>query len=550
MIRRLSTLLTFSLVVWSFSAKTQSTFSSVKSLFQTHCAIACHNGTDLSGNMDLTGTDQEVYSRIVNVDPANPAALAKGYKRIRPGYPDRSFLFRKCNTGLYPRDMLESSDQGAQMPGYPQAALNDQELELIRQWIYKGAPLTGNVVDQAIINEYYTAGGINSIPNPPPVLSDPSVIQLHLGRIFLAPQSETEYYIKYDLNLTEDVKVDRIELIMAPQSHHFIIYKFLPNSENLFNEGLRLQNPTTGSGSSGGYNTLVNAWQISYDTQLPEGTAYLWTAGSVLDLNYHMRNYSVDSVLAIEAYVNVYTKPATEPDEIMYSDLVPNISILIPNNNQPYTFSQKDNDPSATRNWNIWQLTSHTHKYGVDFDVFKVNSDGSEGEQIYEGFYNVDYSFPLGYYDFSHPPIMQFEPLETINPKLGLIQKATFKNNGPDWVFFGLTTNDEMMLYYIQYTLGDFISPNTLNELDQLDMTVYPNPGNGFINLGFESAMKKSILIELDDLTGRKLFSREYQIGSGHQEIQLDMNRISVPGVYLLRATTDRGSSVKRIVVE
>ncbi|HOY49885.1 MAG TPA: hypothetical protein PK281_10850, partial [Flavobacteriales bacterium] len=71
--------------------KAQSTFTQINSLFQNSCAIGCHNGVDNSGNLNLSGTDSEVYNRLVNVSPTNPAAAAKGYKLIRPGYPDRSF---------------------------------------------------------------------------------------------------------------------------------------------------------------------------------------------------------------------------------------------------------------------------------------------------------------------------------------------------------------------------------------------------------------------------------------------------------------------------
>jgi len=550
MIKKISGIALMLFLCTGGSSVAQNTFSSIKGLFQTHCTVGCHNSADLSGNVDLTGTDQEVYNRLVNVDPTNPAALAKGFKRIKPGYPDRSFLFRKCNNGLYPRDMITDIDQGTQMPGYPQPSFSNQEVELIRQWIYKAAPLTGNVVDQAVINQFYTGGGINSIPVAPAISTDPAVIQLHLGKIFLAPQSEAEYFIKYDLQLPADVKVDRLELIMAPQSHHFIIYKLLPSGLSMFPEGLRLQNPTNGSGSSSGNNTLVNAWQISYDTRLPEGTSYLWTAGSVLDLNYHMRNYSVDSVLGVEAYINVYTKPASSPDQIMYSDLIsyPYFGLIIPNNSQPITFTHADVDPSATRNWNIWQMTSHTHKYGIDYDIFKRNADGTEGEQLYEGFYNVDYSFNQGYYNFSHPPIRQFEPLVPVNPKNGLIQKATFKNTGPGWVFYGLTTADEMMLYYVQYTLGDLV--NSVEEFDQLGMKVYPNPGNGIVNIQFNSQHNSAVKLEIQDLAGRNLFSKNYNAGSGKSDMQLDINQIAGKGMFILRLTTGEGTSVRRIVVE
>lgn len=85
--------------IWIGASFAQSTFSGVHSILQTNCTISCHNGSTYSGQLDLSGTETDVYNNIVNVNPVNPAALAKGDKLIDPGYPERSFLIRKCNSG-------------------------------------------------------------------------------------------------------------------------------------------------------------------------------------------------------------------------------------------------------------------------------------------------------------------------------------------------------------------------------------------------------------------------------------------------------------------
>jgi hypothetical protein len=528
--------------------KAQSTFTQINSLFQNSCAIGCHNGVDNSGNLNLSGTDSEVYNRLVNVSPTNPAAAAKGYKLIRPGYPDRSFLMRKCNNGLYPNEAL-TIEEGSGMPNYggPVPAIPQQNLEMIRQWIYQGAPLTGNVVNTAIIDEYYTNGGINSIPSTPPLPTEAGSFQLHLGKIFLAPQSEAEYFIKYDLELPENIKVNRLEMIMAPQSHHFILYKFLPGQDASFNEGLRLQNPITGVGSSGSSSTMINAWQMSFDTHLPEGTAYIWPTGSVLDMNFHLKNYSVDSILASEVFINVYTVPSTDEVIEMHSDLITDLNIFIPADNTPHTFSQGDYDNSATNYWNIWQLTSHTHKYGIDFDIYKRNANGTKGEQIYEGWYDTDYIFNQGYYSFSHPPIRQFEPLETINPKLGLIQEATFRNSGSTAVHFGLTTNDEMKLYYIQYTLGDVILGD--ENLTTDFASIIPNPANGNFNLTFDLEKASDVQISIWDISGRLIQQTNpdnLPVGKNSLQLQApDKN-----GVYIIRLCSNTGTFTQKLIVQ
>ena len=528
----------------------QSTFSQITSLFQTNCTIGCHNASDNAGNLNLTGTNSEVYNRIVNVVPTNPAAAAKGHKLIRPGYPDRSFMYRKCNAGLYPNDGLTGANEGNTMPeSYPQGQLENKQIELIRQWIYKGAPLTGNVVDTSLINEYYTVGGINSVPTPPPVPTEAGSFQLHLGKIFLAPQSEAEYFIKYDLELPENIQVNRIEMVMSPQSHHFLLYKFLPGQDASFADGLRLQNPTNGSGSSGASSTMINAWQISFDTNLPDGTAYIWPTGSVLDMNFHTKNYSLDSVLAAEVYFNVYTVPNTQPMEVMYSDLVTDVNIFIPADNAPHTFTQADYTTSATRYWNLWQLTSHTHKYGTDFDIYKRNANGTQGDQIYEGWYNTDYTFNQGYYSFSHPPVRQFSPLEQINPRNGLIQKATFRNSGNSLVYFGLTTNDEMKLYYIQYTLGDLINPTGIEANSSSEFSIFPNPAENSFTIQFNLESESNIEILLSDISGRAVMQKNCgKLNSGNQNIAIDAELSD--GIYWVNVISNQGSSIQKICIQ
>ncbi len=538
------------LSVFSNQSFGQSTFSQITSLFQTNCTIGCHNASDNSGNLNLTGTNSEVYSRIVNAVPTNPAAAAKGHKLVRPGYPDRSFLYRKCNAELYPTDGLTGANEGNSMPdSYPQGQLENQQIELIRQWIYKGAPLTGNVVDTSLINEYYTVGGINSIPTPPPVPTEAGSFQLHLGKIFLAPQSEAEYFIKYDLELPENIQVNRIEMVMSPQSHHFLLYKFLPGQDASFVDGLRLQNPTNGSGSSGTSSTMINAWQISFDTNLPDGTAYIWPTGSVLDMNFHTKNYSLDSVLAAEVYFNVYTVPNTQPMEVMYSDLVTDVNIFIPADNAPHTFTQADYTTSATRYWNLWQLTSHTHKYGTDFDIYKRNANGTQGDQIYEGWYNTDYTFNQGYYSFSHPPVRQFSPLEQINPRDGLIQKATFRNSGNSLVYFGLTTNDEMKLYYVQYTLGDLINPTGIETNSSSAFSIYPNPAENTFTIQFNLESESNVEIMLSDISGRTIMQKNFgKLSSGNQNISIDTELSD--GIYWVNVISKQGNRIHKICIQ
>jgi len=202
--------------------------------------------------------------------------------------------------------------------------------------------------------------------------------------------------------------------------------------------------------------------------------------------------------------------------------------------------------------WNIWLLSSHTHKYGVDFDIFLRNPGGSTGTQIFEGYYNSDYTFNQGYYDWEHPPVRLFDPLLPMNPRDGLIQTAKFNNNGPSSVFFGLTTNDEMMLYFVQYTLGTSIvgiNENAAIE-NKINLNAFPNPFNSSTQISYELKENAAVTIAVYDVLGNKietLANNETQNNGKHSVEFNAKNRAK--GIYLVSVTIDGQTYTKRIVL-
>ena len=155
-----------------------------------------------------------------------------------------------------------------------------------------------------------------------------------------------------------------------------------------------------------------------------------------LDLNYHCRNYNSDSILLAEAYVNVYTQPSGTAEKIMHATLntFNPISLFLPANQisnfEGYDLNELGSqfydelNPTQAEPLYIYMLTSHTHQLGVDYDMFKRELNGDEGAQVFEGFYNYDYTFNQGYYDWEHPPVRFFDPPLEILPGEGIIHKA------------------------------------------------------------------------------------------------------------------------------
>lgn len=522
------------------------TFKMVYNLFQANCTVGCHNSSFKEGNLDLSASSAKVYSALVNVNPVNPAAVKHGDKLIVPGDPHHSFLLRKCNRNLDTDNNLKSGEGGVMPDNKP--ALKDQDIELIRQWILYGAQQNDNLVDTSLINKYYAGKALPEVTPPPPAAG---AVRVHLGKIFLAPNAEAEYFIKHHITFPDTVEVNRLNLQMASQSHHFIIYKFLPGAQSGFSEGLRLQDPQSGANSSNGNNTMVNAWQTPLDVQLPAGTAYLWEKGTVLDLNYHIHNDNPDSVLGAEVYFDVFTQPKTKPVQIMYSELITNTDIAIPNDKTDHTFTKAFFDKTDTSTWNIWLLSSHTHKYGKDFDIFLRNPDGTAGTQIFEGWFDTKYKFNQGYYSWEHPPVEIFQSMLPVKVKDGLIQKAVFNNDGPNPVSFGLTTKDEMMLFFVQYTINEapYVSGITEKKADEYKTEVYPNPFSGFISISGKVEKPTEIKTELLDMMGRQVITPVFTKVSDHYKFDINLQQFVVPGgFYLCRITAGDHVEIHKLI--
>ena len=525
-------------ILFSIEARCQSTYHQVYSILKTKCSPACHTPSMPHGLLLLSDSPNVVYTNLVNHDPTNPNALARGDKRIYPGNPHRSFLFHKVNNGL-DADLTLAVADGGSMPQFPNAPLSTYDVELIRQWIQMGAPKTGMVVDTALITKYYSGNGIDGAQALHPVPTDTNAFQIHIGKVFLPPSSEMEYYLKYKLNLKDTVQVNKIETVIPIATHHINISKFDSGLDSNYADGLRVLDTITGIGYSIKHNKLVNAWQSSYSYQLPAGTAYLWEKKTVLDIAHHIINTHPDSILSFDSYINVYTQPKQTPANIMYTRVIKDTAITIPNTSTNVNFSSSYFDTTATNMWNVWLLSSLTNQYCIDFDIYKRNIDGSLGTQVFEGWYNPDYTFNQGYYDNDHPPIEKFTPLMNIDPRAGLTQKTIYNNTGSSSVSFGYTSNDETMMYYMQYTLGaPLVGINNLNSTVNT-LLVFPNPATGSFTI---SSTQKIDAITISNLLGETVM----QTNPNTETTQLN---ISKAGVYFVYVTVGNKTSTQKIII-
>ncbi len=566
--------LSLALVLSSFAiakpVSAQDTWQEVYTILSTNCTgSGCHAGS--RQDFDVSASSSDLYTALIGQDPLNPAALAKGDKYIDPGYPARSFLLRKvanCISG----DLALEPAEGNNMPqGRP--ALAEQDIELIRQWILFGAPETGEVVRKAVIDEYYTVGGVDKIERPTPPKSCEG-FQVHMGPIFFEPGEESEYFQKYDLDVADSLEVIGLEVFFNDESHHFILRKFRSGTAQNWPQGLTPLNPLTAFDSDKDY---VMAWQDNEDFRLPNGTAYKWSPGESLDLNFHMFNYH-NQILAGEVYLNVYTQPKGTAEKEMKSALITNLNIfLAPNSTQ--TLTERDN----MVNKSIWTLTSHTHKFGTNFDIFFKNADNSKGRIVYDGSFNYLQGFDTGSYDWEHPPTVRYEPFLDMNDTVnngtkptGFVYEASYNNTSNNLITFGFTTEQEMMIYYAQFVDGQYDIPAAplwtspcsaerfidpcLNDTtgiiefasgNDVGMSIYPNPTTNLANINYTldnnaNAVKLEVVNMLGEVVSSLVTNEQQQIGSYSYHFNgAEHNQ----GVYIVRLSVDGKVSTHKLIL-
>lgn len=535
--------LLFLLLVAGAAANAQSTNEKVFDLFQAKC-VSCHdaNGAN-NGGLDLTGTASQVYTRLYMQNPTNAQALSMGQKLIYPGRVDRSSVFRRVNNGFEPTITLDAAEGDPNhAPNAPQ--LTVEEKELIRQWVQFGAPQTGNVSGENLIDDYYNVNGQPAFPNGAPAPPDPADgFQIKVGPFFLAPNAEQEWFQKYELTLPANVEVDRLETFFSPYSHHFIMYDFdQPANANVLPHGMR-------SFSNHNDISLVYAIQEPTDLRLPEKTAFFWENDRVLDLNSHYINYG-SNTFGAEVYINVYTKPTGTAVQEMQTLLIPYTNLYIPNNGNTYTFQQPIAIPMGEVF--LWGVMGHTHKYGTSYKVFRRNANGTRGPIIYDAacFQGVP-GCQSPFFDYQHIPMRYFNTVTSLNMNTGFIHEATYNNTGNAPVQWGATSADEMMVVVAMFLndttgLNIQLDPGNPVGLDEAaptnplsDTRVSPNPTGDFALLEFPVSIHRGHFTLYDPM-GRQVQSSEAVRGP---QYRIERNGLAA-GLYFWRVDDGHGNVV------
>ena len=413
-------------------AATTASFAQIQaSVLTTSCATSgCHLGSSPQGQLSLSA--DVAYEQLVGISPANPAARADGLKRVRPGLPDSSLLYHKLITVAG----HHAHDYGNPMPSGT-AGLSVGVVEYIRQWIAAGAPKTGVVADGSLLIDRTPQAVMPFQPLVAPLAG--SGIQLKVDRFDVVHDFERELFTYRKVGNADPLYVSRIQTSMRPLSHHFVLYTFSDAMPSLLvpaaNTVRDIRNPdgsmNFGNMLSMGYHVFfAGSMSQQSDYSFPEGMALRLPADAALDLNVHYANHTSATVPG-EAYVNLYTVPASQVTRALSTLNLSNMSFTLPaaartTVEKSFTFS---------RTTTIVALTSHMHARGERYRI-QIVGGARDGEFVYENT------------DWEHPSIVNYQQPIVLQAGQGLRSVVTYNNTTAKAISFGLTSEEEMDIIF------------------------------------------------------------------------------------------------------
>jgi Copper type II ascorbate-dependent monooxygenase, C-terminal domain len=390
------------------------------------CHASTSDATYAQHNLLLNSTN--AYENLINVPAKNQAAKTAGLLRVKPGDHMNSLLFHKI-------DCQSPTTYGASMP-LGGTNLTAGQIEFIKQWIMKGAPKKGSVVDENLLN----SNAVCSQPFVP--MAAPAAtegFQLAINTFTVSPKTEREVFVNRISPNTSTVYVNKIILQGRPNSHHFVLYGF--QSTTLLPPANQLRDLYNADGSINittfaqmqNHIFLGGGTDVNTTYTFPEGVALKIPPATALDLNAHYFNKQNTNLLG-ENYINMYTVSPANVVKEAQSINFGNYNFSIPANSRKTITT----DFTFNKDVTVITLTSHFHKLGEKFQI-KILGGARNGEVVYE---NTDWEHPL--------VINLAKPIQ-LKAGEGLTSVVTYNNTTSKTVNFGLTSEDEMNIIFGYY---------------------------------------------------------------------------------------------------
>lgn len=418
------------------SDKASFTLIQERILTPTCATVGCHaSDKDPSfAQHGLVLSAAMAFQNLVNVVPRNSLARTDGLVRVKPFISAQSLLFHKLNAD---GGHHGGKQYGNLMP-LGSEPLSVGQLEFIRRWIDAGAPREGSIVDAKLLDD--KTASVNKAPFE--LLAKPTSVQgfqLNLPQFSVAPNFERELFMRRELGNTADIYVNRVQVKMRPNSHHFIAYGFRNTTALPALDQIRdLRNPDGSANlltflSMQNHIFVIGTQTSTHDYTFPEGAALLIPANTSLDLNSHYVN-KTGTPIPGEVSMNMYTIDKSKVVNVVRSLNEANTSFSLPAGKTTVISTNFIYSRPRT----ILALTSHTHKLAQKF-VIKIKGGARDGEVVYTNT------------DWESPEIVNFKTPIVLKAGEGLTSEVTYNNSTSRTVTFGLTSEDEMNIIFGYY---------------------------------------------------------------------------------------------------
>ena len=395
------------------------------------CATSgCHGSTSDANyaqhNLLLNSTN--AYENLINIISKNPAAKTAGLVRVKPGDYMMSLLFQKI-------DCQTPAKYGATMP-LGGTNLTSGQIEFIKQWIIKGAPKKGSVVDENILTSN-TVCSQAFVPMTAPATTEG--FQLAINAFTVRAKTEREVFVNRTSPNTSTVYVNKITMQGRPNSHHFVLYGFKSTTllppvntlRDLYNADATINITTFAQMQN--HIFLGGGTDVNTTYTFPEGVALKVPPATALDLNAHYFNKQTTNLTG-ENYINMYTVSQANVVKEAQSINFANYNFSIPASSRKTITT----DYTFTKSVTVITLTSHFHKLGEKFQI-KILGGTRNGEVVYENT------------DWEHPLVNNLTTPIQLKAGEGLTSVVTYNNTTKKIVNFGLTSEDEMNIIFGYY---------------------------------------------------------------------------------------------------
>jgi hypothetical protein len=176
-------------------------------------------------------------------------------------------------------------------------AAHPGQVDYIRKWIEAGAPRIGDVADAALLSSTVPQRGTAFVKFAAPPAGQG--FQIHVDPFGVTSNFERELFVYRKLGNPAAIYVNRIQTLMRPLSHHFVLYASDPSTAPGFpfcippaNVVRDIRNP---DGSMNLTNMLPMACHVfiggsmaqASDYAFPDGVALQMPALMAIDMNVH-----------------------------------------------------------------------------------------------------------------------------------------------------------------------------------------------------------------------------------------------------------------------